>query len=423
AIRDFFLQTDKEGNKIFRYTLTPGVASDPNIPNASMLGTFIFKTHAGYCTYYAGASLFLLRSIGIPSRFTTGFATIDRADKNKGWYWFYASQAHAWTQVYFPGYGWLDFDMTIGNDDQREAPHPDGTPPLPPPEPWLVLDGKAETNPDLKSKQLDVSFNKIIFFNDDYRLNKSYTREVDASVCRVMYGDKDTTLSCIRAGDSLIVVSYDDAAKQVPQPRTGMSMEAQLEGFPKPIIADEIHIKVREEDRKKEEAKKKLVQKANGKEMTWGEILLRVLYIILGIIILIFLIPGFWLIWLGMRFRSSKDPLTKADRAYRLGLYHFHMAGVERDHETPLHYAMTKADPMFGNNFTGFMQVYLRLKYADKQILPGDNEIISAFGKSVRPSARKKIGFFRMLGHYLNIFRAQRFFRKPEENENDHKEQ
>lgn len=423
AIRDFFLQRDKEGNKIFRYTLTPGTPSDPNIPNASMLGTFIFKTHAGYCTYYAGASLFLLRSIGIPARFTTGFATIDRADKNKGWYWFYASQAHAWTQVYFPGYGWLDFDMTIGNDDQKDAPRPDGTPPLPPPEPWLVIDGKAETAPDLVSKRFDVSFRKIIFYNEDFRLNQSYTRAIDASVCRVRYGEKDTTLSCIKPGDSLIIVSYDDAAKVVPLPNPNLSMEAQLENFPKPIIADEIHIKVREEDRKKEEEKKKQQQKAKQKELTWGQILIRFAIVLGGIIVLIFLIPAFWFLWLLMRCKFANEPKKKADRVYRFGLYHFHMAGLEREHETPLQYATNKVDPSLRTQFTNFMQVYLRLKYANGQLMEGDVETVSAFGKSIRPAARKKIGFFKMIWNYLNIFRANRYFRRPEETKQEEQEQ
>jgi transglutaminase-like putative cysteine protease len=416
AIRDFFLQTDKEGNRIFRYSLKAGAPSDPNIPNSSMLRNFIFKTHVGYCTYYAGASLFLLRSCGIPSRFTTGFATIDRSDKNKGWYWFYASQAHAWTQVYFPGYGWLDFDMTIGNDDQREAPRPDGTPPLPPPEPWLVIDGKAESAPDLKTKRLEVSFNKVIFFNDDYRLDKTTTRTIDASVCRVLYGKKDTTLSCIRPGDSLIVVSYDDAAKQVPQPKQGMSIDDQVAGFPKPIVADEIHIKLREEDRKKEEQKnKKQEPKKEEKGLTWGQIFIRIGIIVGGLIVLLFLIPASWLFWLMLRFSSAKNTKSKADTAYRLALYHFHMAGVERGHETPLDYAVTKADPAFNNGFGAFMNVFLRLKYANGQVMPGDDELIRRFGKSIRPAAKKKIGFFKMIWNYFNIFRAQRFFRRPEE--------
>ncbi len=414
AIRDFFLQTDKEGNRIFRYSLNAGVPSDPNIPNSSMLRNFIFKTHVGYCTYYAGASLFLLRSAGIPSRFTTGFATIDRSDKNKGWYWFYASQAHAWTQVYFPGYGWLDFDMTVGNDDQREAPRPDGTPPLPPPSPWLVIDGKVEELPGENSR-LDVSFSKLIFFNDDYRLEEPVTRTIDASVCRVLYGKKDTTLACIQEGDSLIIVSYDDAAKKVPVPDMNKSIDEQVKAFADPIIADEIHIKVRKEDRKKEEEKKKEVNKAEEDEMTWGEIFIRIGIIAGGLIVLIFLIPAFWLFWLLIRFNTAKNTKAKADTAYRLALYHFHMAGVERGNETPLQYAEAKADPVFHNGFAAFMNVFLRLKYANGQSMPGDDQLINTFGKSIRPAARKKAGFFKMILSYLNIFKAQRFFRRPEE--------
>ncbi|CAN5742796.1 hypothetical protein BH11BAC7_BH11BAC7_32760 [soil metagenome] len=418
AIRNFFLQKDKEGNKIFRYSLNAGVPSDPNIPNSSMLRNFIFKTHVGYCTYYAGASLFLLRCAGIPSRFTTGFATIDRSDKNKGWYWFYASQAHAWTQVYFPEYGWLDFDMTIGNDDQREAPHPDGTPPLPPPEPWLVLDGKAEVAPDLKTKQLSVSFKKLIFFNDDYRLDEPATRTINASVCRVLYGKKDTTLSCIKAGDSLIVVSYDDIAKTVPVPDRNKTIEEQLAGFPKPIIADEIHIKLRPEDIKKAEVKQE--EKKNKTESHAGRTIGLIAAIIAGIIIVFgFGFPRLWLVWLIIREKLARDTRTKADWVYRRALYEFHMSGIERGNETPLQYAEAKTDPILGTSFATFMNMYLRMKYTNGAVLPGDKEIINSMANAIRPSLRKKFGFIKTYYRLYNISRALRFFRKPEANHQD----
>lgn len=418
AIRDFFLQTDKEGNKIFRYSLNAGVPGDPNIPNSSMLRNFIFKTHVGYCTYYAGASLFLLRSAGIPARFTTGFATIDRSDKNKGWYWFYASQAHAWTQVYFPGYGWLDFDMTIGNDDQREAPRPDGTPPLPPPEPWLVIDGKVDETPNLKTKRLDLTFAKLIFFNDDYRLENSTTRTIDASVCRVLYGKKDTTLSCIKAGDSLIIVSYDDAAKKVPVPDMSKSIDEQLAGFPKPIIADEIHIKVREEDKIQKEEKKD--QEKEKEESHTGRTIGLIIAAILGVLIGIGTgFPRLWLWWLILRVKFAKDIKSKADWVYRRALYEFHMSGIERGHETPLQYAVAKADPILGVGFARFMNMYLRMKYTNGAVLPGDKEIIDNMGRSIRPALRKKFGIIRTYYRLYNIARALRFFRKPEANHDE----
>ncbi len=104
ALRDWFLSKDPAGQPLFKYTDNPGV---PDIPNASKLMYFLFENRKGYCAYYAGATLFMLRSLGIPSRIAVGFLTVDRSGgKNKGWYWYYADQAHAWVQVYFPGL-WL----------------------------------------------------------------------------------------------------------------------------------------------------------------------------------------------------------------------------------------------------------------------------------------------------------------------------
>ncbi|RYZ24981.1 MAG: transglutaminase domain-containing protein, partial [Sphingobacteriales bacterium] len=144
----------------------PGV---PDIPSASKLSYFLFDNHKGYCAYYAGATLFMLRALGIPSRIAVGFLTMDRSDKNKGWYWYYADQAHAWVQVYFPGYGWLDFDTTVGNSDAQESPKPDGTPPMQPPRAWLAADGIVE-NVDTLKKLLRLQVRHMVFHDKEYHL-------------------------------------------------------------------------------------------------------------------------------------------------------------------------------------------------------------------------------------------------------------
>jgi protein-glutamine gamma-glutamyltransferase len=95
AIRDYFTSKDEYGQPLFTYSDNPGV---PGLPSASKLNYFLFENKKGYCAYYAGATLFLLRSLGIPSRIAAGFLTVDRSSKNPGWYWFYADQAHAWVQ-------------------------------------------------------------------------------------------------------------------------------------------------------------------------------------------------------------------------------------------------------------------------------------------------------------------------------------
>lgn len=44
--------------------------------------------------------------------------------------------------------------------------------------------------------------------------------------------------------------------KKIPQPKIEMSIDEQVNGFPKPIIVDEIHIKMRAEDVKDKEKRR-----------------------------------------------------------------------------------------------------------------------------------------------------------------------
>jgi protein-glutamine gamma-glutamyltransferase len=408
AVRDFFLQRNENGKRVFRYTLKAGAVDDPNIPSSKMLYDFLFKTHAGYCTYYAGASHFMLRALGIPTRFTTGFATINRSDKNKGWYWFYASQAHAWTQVYFPGYGWLDFDMTIGNEDQQSAPKPDGTPPLPPPDPWLVLNAKA-TSVNIATKSFDASFNELIYFKTPHQLNKTFTRSIDASLCRVLYNERDTTLSALKAGDSLIIVSYNDEAKKIPQPRAGVAIELQVENFPSPIIADEIHIRAKKKEGKPQEGKGRPTQQ-QAKKMTWQEIAWLGAKAATALLLLILFLPLLYLWYRLARIAFAKDTRSKADHVYRAALYRFHMAGFERETETPLEYAEKTIDPNLSVGFVDFMRMYLRLKYSNGSWLKSDDLTLAEFSKGTGPSIRNRNGFVQSQLAYFNLARAARFF-------------
>ena len=66
----------------------------------------------GYCEYYATTMAVMLRLRGIPTRFVEGFLPGDR-DAN-GVETVRRARAHAWVEVYFPEYGWVDFDPTGG---------------------------------------------------------------------------------------------------------------------------------------------------------------------------------------------------------------------------------------------------------------------------------------------------------------------
>ncbi|MFN5168814.1 MAG: transglutaminase-like domain-containing protein [Cyclobacteriaceae bacterium] len=412
AVRDFFLQRDEFGKRIFRYTLKPGAVDDPNIPSSRMLYDFIFKTKAGYCTYYAGASHFMLRSLGIPTRFTTGFATIDRSDKNKGWYWFYASQAHAWTQVYFPEYGWMDFDMTIGNEEQQEAPKPDGTPPLPPPEPWLVLNAVAG---DVNSarKNLSATFRQVIFHNTPHELEDALTLNIDASLCRIVFNERDTTFAAVQPGDSVIVVSYKDEAKKIPAPRAGVPIDEQIKKFAQPVPADEIHIHRKEE-------KKDNTAAGSGKKparsIDWWAVARVAAYIALAVVVLLVLSPALYLVYLLLRVRLSHGT-AQTDWIYRATLYRLHMAGIFRENETPLHYAQHKVDPVLRISFAAFMNTYLRMKYSARPVDAQELAEQKIFHRQVGPAVRQHAGVVRALLNYFRLWRAYLYVQQPTESE------
>lgn len=90
----------------YRYSLKPGIALD-----GDQLGYFLFEAKKGYCSYYAFAMALLLRSLGIPSRAAVGFF-IDPEQNTFDYYPVRSDMAHAWVEVYFPQYGWIEFDPT-----------------------------------------------------------------------------------------------------------------------------------------------------------------------------------------------------------------------------------------------------------------------------------------------------------------------
>lgn len=74
---------------------------------------FLFTQESGYCTYFASAMTVMLRSAGVPARLVTGFLTgqyipdVQRSVLRDRDY-------HAWTEIYFPKYGWITLDSTPG---------------------------------------------------------------------------------------------------------------------------------------------------------------------------------------------------------------------------------------------------------------------------------------------------------------------
>jgi len=72
---------------------------------------FLFEAQAGYCDYYASSMVVLLRAVGVPARYVRGYSEGKSED---GIFHLLESDGHAWVEVYFPGYGWIEFEPTGG---------------------------------------------------------------------------------------------------------------------------------------------------------------------------------------------------------------------------------------------------------------------------------------------------------------------
>jgi transglutaminase-like putative cysteine protease len=96
----------------FRYTLAPAPLGRDAVDD------FLFGTREGFCEHYASSFTVLMRAAGIPARVVTGY---------QGGYWnalgdyllVRQSDAHAWSEVWLAGRGWVRVDPTAAVRPER----------------------------------------------------------------------------------------------------------------------------------------------------------------------------------------------------------------------------------------------------------------------------------------------------------------
>jgi hypothetical protein len=81
---------------------------------------FVLTQKRGYCEQFATSLAVMTRCIGLPSRYVTGYLP-GNYNPFTGNFEILSSDAHAWTEVYVPNFGWLTFDATPPGQAQRKT--------------------------------------------------------------------------------------------------------------------------------------------------------------------------------------------------------------------------------------------------------------------------------------------------------------
>lgn len=84
---------------------------DAPSPGQDGVDYFLFDIRQGYCDYYASALAVMARAVGIPARLASGY-TQGEYYSAYDVYRIRELNAHTWVEVYFPRYGWVEFEPT-----------------------------------------------------------------------------------------------------------------------------------------------------------------------------------------------------------------------------------------------------------------------------------------------------------------------
>ncbi len=122
----------------YTYSMMPGTTPI----NRDTVEYFLTELKRGYCVHFAASSTLILRSVGIPARYVEGYV-VNPSDivESSGSRvpasdWILGegpsssdeiavvdveipdANAHAWTEVYIDGYGWIPYDFTPPSDEE-----------------------------------------------------------------------------------------------------------------------------------------------------------------------------------------------------------------------------------------------------------------------------------------------------------------
>jgi len=121
---------------------------------ANQKASWVMKNKKGVCDEITSLFISMCRSLGIPARFVTGISYSNINLQNNGW------GPHGWAEVYFPGFGWVPFDVTYKELGFVDATHIKLKTSLDSKETSINYETKSR-NTDIKPEQLEFEVNVL----------------------------------------------------------------------------------------------------------------------------------------------------------------------------------------------------------------------------------------------------------------------
>ena len=100
-------------SKAFKYSKNP-----PSTGGKDVVENFLSNSRQGFCVHFASAGTMILRQMGVPCRYVSGYCAKGDSFKSGGNDGDICevkdSQSHAWVEIYLDDFGWIPVEMTPG---------------------------------------------------------------------------------------------------------------------------------------------------------------------------------------------------------------------------------------------------------------------------------------------------------------------